>query len=638
MLSLLIALWYALTNLLLGLACLRFCSPASINNRAIYSTSFMLGQVIFVNLWLILGLTSHFKINLIMGLSAFIFITSLYFTKDCYRPLIHTLQNRYQNIVRLRLFWKIMLIALLCVLCLLGMASVSYPPIGDAEAFYMVLPKLMAATHRLKPVNNYYAFSQIGLFGELHHAALMAMNSEQAAKFFVWLTGFAVIGFILSLCTEAGVRARGKIIALILLMTSTTYTAYLYDGKVDIFATALGLAACYWALQTNKNSGLLPYILTGLFAGLACIAKFSYIPMMLTAVFLIVLWNHWKSLFQLKTLRSVAILGAVFLVAMLPHFIKNAILFNEPFAPFYFFKSAGSNWTDQIWYTPETIRYILLTYPFALTFGKYSLLGGNLSPLVLLFIPLFLLAKKEQWKLTEPLVQMIVVSISCLVIWMICRPSVLCPRCILPTLLLFIPVSSWCAEKVILTKNYNSLKIAIFFSLIIALYTCLPAGVLPVQTLAAKFSDCLKSNFHDAKCSKVYPPESELQELATGIQHVNQIAKKGDRVFVMGWYTYHLREDLLQCINGAGRKDSTVYSAENKRWIHLFENGFKFLVVQDNKTFEVGEIPPWLTINEVYKDQRTKVYAILAKDSLHKPKYSSRLKNHAPEWEIVPLT
>ncbi|WP_165485122.1 ArnT family glycosyltransferase [Legionella rowbothamii] len=528
-----------------------------------------------------------------------------------------------------------MLIIILCVLCLLGMASVSYPPVGDAEAFYMVLPKIMAASHRLKPVNNYYAFSQIGLFGELHHAALMAISSEQAAKFFVWLTGFAVIGFILALCTEAGVQARGKIIALILLITSTTYTFYLYDGKVDIFATALGLGACYWALQTNKTAELMPYILTGLFTGLACTAKFSYMPVLLSAVFLILLWNHWKSLFQFKTLRSIGILGAMIFIAVLPHLIKNAVLFNEPFAPFYFFKSAGHNWTDQIWYTPEAIRYILLTYPFALTFGKYSLLGGNLSPLVLLFIPLFLLVKKEQWKLPKQLIQLIVVSISCLVIWMICRPSVLCPRCILPTLLLFIPVSSWCTEKVLLSKNYNVLKIAIFFSLIIALYTCLPAGILPVETLASKFSGCLKSNFHDVKCSKLYPPQSVSQELGTGMQYVNQIAKKGDRVFVMGWYTYHLREDLLQCINGI--QDSSAYSAD-KRWVHLFENGFKFLVVQDNNTFEVGEVPSWLTINEVYKDQRTKIYTIIAKDSLHKPKYASRLKDHGPEWEIVPLT
>lgn len=644
MTSIVIALLYALMNLMLGWSIIRlFLSPKN-NDRnfsilPIFSTSFMLGQCIFVNFWLLLGLTGQFKPSVIISLLCCIFLAGLYLSKNLYEQLIIYSRRTYQEIIKLTLFWKTILAVLFAVMCLYGMAAVSFPPMGDAEAFYMVLPKVMAASYRLVPLNNYFTFSQIGFFGEMHHAALMSVISPQAAKCFVWLTGFAVVGLLLALCSKARMGLRGNIIALVMLFTSTTFTFYLYDGKIEIFATALGLAACFWALQTNKKAGLLPYLLTGLFCAFACVAKFSYIPVLLSAVLVIVVWNHWQNLFQLKTLVLFSIIGLLFLIGIMPHLIKNAVLFNEPFAPFYFLKAQGSNWTEQTWYTKETIRHILLTYPIALTFGKYSLLGGNLSPLILLFVPLLLLVKREQWKLSKPLVQMTAAAVICLIIWMICCPSVLCPRCILPTLLLFIPISAWCAEKLFFFKDFRLLKASVISSLIVCMYVSFATLVSPYpnKKLISKFKDCVKSNYQDLKCARVYPMKNTpAQELANGLDYVNLNAKLGGRVFVLGYYTYHLRSDLLQCLSTL-EEFLFVYQNTEMPWDYLFNGGFQYVVVQDNTTFKVDNVPSWLAVSKVYEDTRTQVYRISSKDPSHTPQYTTR-QNPYPAWEVVSLT
>jgi len=637
-----IALLYALTNLLLGWNILNLFIPKNIERRVfisqpILSSSFILGQCILATVWLFLGLLSCFKPILIISILILVLISGLplskHLSKLCKKNIIQT----YHSIHKLPLLWKLILCVLSCVMGVYGLAALLLPPIGDAEAFYMVLPKVMAASERLKPLTNYYSFSQIGFFGEMHFAALMSIISPQAAKCFAWLTGFAVVSFMLALCAEIGIRARGKIIALVMLFTSSTFTLHLFDGKVEMFATALGLAALYWALQTNKKSAnqksvLLPYLLTGLFCAFACVAKFSYIPVLLSAVFIILVWNHWQILLQLKTLALFSIIGCMFLIGILPHLIKNTVLFNEPFAPFYFFKAGGSNWTEQTWYTKETIRHILLTYPIALTFGKYSLSGGNLSPLVLIFLPLFLLVNREQWKLPKSLGQMIVAAVASLLIWMICRPAVLCPRCILPTLLLFIPMVAWCAEKVYLSKNYTLVKMGMVTSAVVCMCLCFSKLIVPYpnKMLVSKFGNYLKSNY------QIHVKKNRWPETADGLNYVNHYSKLGERVFVLGYYTYHLRADLLQCLSTPVEFAYVLEHIEDP-WSYLFDAGIKFFVVQDNNSFKVANKPDWLNVSKVYEDQRTKVYALSSNDSLHKPKFATR-QNPYPAWEVVSLT
>ena len=84
---------------------------------------------------------------------------------------------------------------------------------------------------------------------------------------------------------------RGQWIALTMLFTSSAIIWLSGDGKTDLFAVAFGFAAIYWGMQLRHGSWWMAFWLTGLFSGFAIVAKFSYLPVMAPAIFLLVLWG-----------------------------------------------------------------------------------------------------------------------------------------------------------------------------------------------------------------------------------------------------------------------------------------------------------------------------------------------------------
>lgn len=79
---------------------------------------------------------------------------------------------------------------------------------------------------------------------------------------------------------------RGAWYALIIVATSTTFTHYITDGKVDLFAAALGLGAFYWALRTAPGAEHPRALgLAGSLAGFATVARFPYLAAFLPAVY-----------------------------------------------------------------------------------------------------------------------------------------------------------------------------------------------------------------------------------------------------------------------------------------------------------------------------------------------------------------
>ncbi len=444
------------------------------------SSGFLMGQGIFANIWLVIGLLALFKSAIIWLLLMLTVVVGSYAVKDQFRPMLDETRNILSQIRALSWFWKILFGVVASLTFFYGMGAIALPPSGDAEAFYMVFPKIMAASERLQPQPNYYAFSQVGLLGEMHYAALMSIGCSAAAKFFTWFTSLALAVLLLSLCLDLGLSIKGLIIACVILFTSSMYTHHIMDGKVDIYGGAFGLAAYYWAMQTGReNRGvdwLLPYILTGLFTGFAVVAKFSNIPVILSGVLFIIIWNNIAVISDLHPFRRIrikyiAISGIFFSIPVIIHLVKNGILFGEPFAPFIFLFGEGTPWTDQVWFSPENTRYILLTYPIALVFGMYPMQGGNISALVLAFMPLCFLLKKPVSLFQNRLFQVSLVAVAGLIIWKIVRPSVISPRYILATLLLFIPLAARCAENLLQSfQGYAVLKNIVCFSMIFSLF------------------------------------------------------------------------------------------------------------------------------------------------------------------------
>lgn len=459
-LAIAIGLWavYVIACLCLGSLLIRLLAVKSdhLENTsalAVLATAFLLGQGVLANVWLLLALPGWFSPQIVAGLLTLCVLCGVGFA---WPTVVHFARQLWSRLSSLRtepLPWRILAFLILLLLLLEGVGSLILPPRGDAVAFYMALPKVMAASHRLVPLPGYEASSQIGLQGEMHFAALMSLGSPQAAKLFVWPTSLAIAMMLLAIGAKVGLGLRGKWIALAALFSSTAFTYLITDGKVDLFATAMGMAAFYWALQTGERKGALALRLTGLFTGLAVIAKFSYLAPLLPGILLLVVWQRAISSEERSvgaSLISLAMatlsLGFWMVLPVIPHLLKNGVLFGEPLAPF--LSSGGQSWLSQTWYTPEITGYIVLTYPLALVFGRYPMQYGNLSPLILAFAPLAFLLPRPRSIAGSRLVQITLAAAMGVVIWVILCPSILAPRYILSPLLMFIPLAARSAEYV----------------------------------------------------------------------------------------------------------------------------------------------------------------------------------------------
>jgi hypothetical protein len=529
--------------------------------------------------------------------------------------------------------WQGLGLLILIVFLNFGIKAVVLPPLGDADAFYMVLPKIMAASHRLVPQPNYYAFSQIGFSGEMHFAALMSIASPQAAKLFVWFTALALAGMLIALTSEVGNSRIGKIVSLALLFTSTTVTYYIFDGKVDLFGAAFGLAAYYWALRTESVPGRSPYLLAGLFTGFAIVAKLTSIPVLVPGIIILIVWNNFtrqgaRKERYLGTMKSLCIVGLLALCTMIPHFIKNYALFGEPFAPLLFLKSGGKLVAEQAYFSYAATKHILLTYPIALVFGQYPMQGGNISVLVLAFMPLLLLFPTHNNYAAKRLRQLAVIAIVGVVLWVFMRPSWIMPRYFLATLLLFIPLAASGVERLFSKQAGHSalLRLAVFISMFIVVCLMIPHQEASFKQL---------TSYLISKKSDYSPPRS--------FAIVNHLAQPGERVFFAGYYGYFFSPEVLQCSNGPDEHVDLIFakaSAAPLDWAYLYDHGFNYLFLDKRThgwiagTLQMDTAPPWIFIRTIFEDEMAIIFKISSHVTSKKPSYGCR-QLHPPAWDIV---
>ena len=626
-------IFYALVCLLLGMIIFRLLSlKRKIESQfplyVLIASGFLLGQGVLANVWLLLGLGSWLKVLLIWGVLIVVTVLGILLWSFGWLSIWRKIKEEAAKIKKLSLVWKILLILVSLLILLYALEAIIFPVDRDAEALYMVWPKIMAASEVLRPQPNFYQQSQLGLSGEMHYASLMAIASPDAAKFFAFFTAIAISILLLSICSLSGAKIKGRLLVLVILFTTSAFTFSIIGGKVDLFGAAFGLAAYYWVLQTDRKDNLFPLILTGLFTGFAIVAKFSNAVAIIPGIILIILWNNYFKCrlkqyklkdYLLSSFVSLLLVAGFFALSIIPHLIKNWALFNEPFAPFIFLKTQGANWLDTPWFSKETTRFILLTYPIALTFGQYPMQGGNLSVFVLAFMPLLVFLKiKNFWQ--SKLFQVICLALIGLAGWLIVSPSILAPRYILATLLLFIVPAAVATEQVLLKENWKPLKIMIFLSIFFVLSIFIYNNLL-----SYKFS--LKNE----ERIQFYSPYYD------SLKFLSQKAGKGERIYLAGYYSYYLRPDLIQCLNEP--KDEAAINSLNI-WENLFQRGFKYIIVQKEshksilKSLTDTNKPDWLNVQEIYDDPSTKIFSLESTDSNYRLQCDCQSKNQK-FWQVI---
>ncbi len=330
--------------------------------------------------------------------------------------------------------------------CLSGIAlllcALTYPK-TDALAYYLAQPKLVAAMNGYKPLPQYESFATLSLIGEMPFAVMYLFGGDTwgqvMSKLSMWPVAVANLMLLWALGRRLALSINGSWLLVAAGLTSSAFMLVAWDGKTDLVALQYALGAAL--LVPGRASGrALPAagsILGALAAG-AVIAKFSYalvLPFCLGVPILRSYGKHWRGLLAFCLRAGCAAL----IVFALGWWIKNLILFHEPFAPFFLFHKATPSFSlEQVWFKPEDVRWIVATYPLAVTFGVYPMQHGGVSALWLMLLPALGTAPWRNSR-ARPALWLAIGSLAGLLAWMLTRPSVIAPRYFLPALLLPLP-------------------------------------------------------------------------------------------------------------------------------------------------------------------------------------------------------
>jgi hypothetical protein len=603
----------------------------------ILATAFLLGEGVLASLWLLLALGGWLSFRVVAPLSIIFALGGLYIGRDIISSFRCQLVSIWRELRNDSWGWQA-LAFLTVLMCLAWGTSLGRPLGGDGSAFYFALGKFIAFSHRLVPMPGYESFSNIGLQGELHYAALMVLHSPEAAKLFVWPTIIAAGMILASLGRAAGMGRRGQWLTLSLLFSSSAVIWLSGDGKDDLFGAALGLAAYYWAVQIHFNRTKAALLLTGLFSGFSIVAKLSYAPVMVPSIALLVLWGYSDELKDKTQLLSAVkffmsgalIILAGLMLAFIPHFIKNGLLYHNPLSPI---GSGGIGWLKQIWFGPGITRQILFTYPLALTYGSYWAQYGGISPLVIAFAPLAIFLPRPRSLLSSPLAALTIAALVGVLAWMISNPSVLAPRYLLSTLLLLILLPARAAEYMSLNDRTPRLLTAG-----ITICTLVVLVAVGLYFLSSVFYPNRTLLVLEGKMDECSRDGESCRAMAT----INQRAAPGERVYLAAYPRYWLRGDLLQCVSSYQDSISNDFSGD-KSWLYLYQKGFTYLFIDETthgdtlKQLDVQNPPAWLKLNVLYDDPgKLLVYQIkfFTPPSAIKPITCQR-RPSSTIWEVI---
>ncbi|MBV5267121.1 MAG: hypothetical protein JZU67_01085, partial [Burkholderiaceae bacterium] len=283
-------------------------------------------------------------------------------------------------------------------------------------------------------------------------------------------------------------------------------------------------------------------------------------------------------------------------------------------------------------FSAETTRRIVLTYPLVLTYGSYWAQLGNMSPLLLAFLPLALLVPNPKIFWNGPVAALAIASLTGLVIWVALFPAVPMPRCFLATLILLIVPASWAAERFSLQGRISAHIVW--------------AGTFLILLLFYKVNSPFFFNWKDAYRNVVaqqaegIPSGSEVDSYPV-YRGLNQIAEPGARVFTLTYFKFLLRPDLIQCATRTSEIPSPL-DVENPEsfWRRMHSQGFTYLLAED--TYNIVAVdrliktkPAWVTFETIVKQGTWGAYRIIYQNAPEQVLLTTR--EVAPgAWDVVP--
>jgi hypothetical protein len=181
----------------------------------------------------------------------------------------------FLSLLRHRSWYFWVTIGLIVVIILSGVISLLPTGVDDALRWYLVLPKVVATTHRLELLpflSPYYGLQPLQV--EMHWAALFAISNEAAVTFWDFIcasSSLLGIGFLAWALTSS---RRVAIIAILMMLSTSGFYNLIGGGKPDNAAAQYGIAAFLW-LVLLPASGRRSLVIFGLCVGWMLAARYT---------------------------------------------------------------------------------------------------------------------------------------------------------------------------------------------------------------------------------------------------------------------------------------------------------------------------------------------------------------------------
>jgi hypothetical protein len=469
-----------------------------------------------------------------------------------------------------------------------GFSTLGNWMIVDAPAFYMAIAKMVGGTGRLIPLPGYDPFSRVGLLAELHMAALYALGMRGTDPRILPFASFVpAMALFYGLARVCGLTRRGALLTLVMVLSSTAVVILWGSGKTDLLALGPAIGACILSLVWwDDPADAKPLAVAGLLTGFACVIKLSYIVAFIPAVAVLAGWkaasDAWTSRAEawrgvtVLIMRAAVFFAAGFVVAFVPHLIKNWLLFGDV-----------STQLDMVdFYSKRTTIRLLMTYPFALTYGRYWGQIGTISPLVLAYAPLaiWFSPNAPHWARNRLLAITVAAGVG-MAAWMILCPSIFAPRYFLATPLLFALPAAAVADTLSRRHALLSLLVAPAVFVVLAATPQQAYGNAPVvDTFRQSLSRLLSPQ---GPCTGSYP----FADDCAAEQSINTRAFRGDRVLILSYVRMWLRADLLLSASTSGEAQAffkcSAPGCDASQFWTIFRTKARFQFVLHDKTTHV---------------------------------------------------
>ena len=568
----------------------------SVSVSGYLGSAFAVGQGILGVTWQSIAVMGYFSPVVVGGL-LFALLFVVFGNVRRLRKIVRSIWGATTDLWKEGIGWCMIAVFLMALMVAITRLT-NYPPMEDAQAFYLSLPRLIASTHRFSMLPGYTEFCQIGLGSELHAAVYYSVvgplwgefAAELAAKMNVIPAIVGMCALLWALASLLGGGRRAQVLAVAMLLSSSMIWMIVLLSKSDLYPALLGIAAVYWVLLPGDLEDRVTLAMAGLLTGLAVSGKISYLVVMGPMLAGILIWQMWRKdmtgsatplrVHALLLARRYGVLSLWAMVGVVPLVIKNTALFGQPLAPLVVFGGEEAGWLHQTWFPPKTTLWIVATYPLALVFGKYQMQAGALSPLCLAFAPMILLSSwRKEWRRSES-VLLAGAAVLGLLVWIILEPSVIAPRYYMPAVMALIPIAAIAAERAIRGRQRKVLCIAVIISTLAVLYMDI-RSITPYAHWGRHYLRTTPADW------------GREDAVWASFNALNRMAGPGERVYLASYWSLQMRTDLIQCALGEQELEKLKRAKDNPAGLIAMLQGLGVrYIIQDTLT-HAGAVPGW---------------------------------------------